>query len=224
MLICKFCNKEFISNNNGGLVKHENGCIQNPNRILYKNNFNDFNSNRKLGKVQGSNQYIKSKILGLPKPILPIESRKKISEANKSRIYTDEMRKRKSDIMKEVVKKYPESYSSNNVCGRTKSIEYNGIKLNGNWELHTVKWLDSNNINWIRNSKYFEYFWNGKIHKYFPDFYLPEYDIYLEIKGYQRDRDIQKWKAVSNLVIFKKNEINLILKNKFNRAYIRSRS
>ena len=53
----------------------------------------------------------------------------------------------------------------------------------------------------------FEYEWENKIHLYFPDFYLPDYDIYIEVKGYERERDRCKWKVVPNLLVLKKKEI-----------------
>jgi hypothetical protein len=34
----------------------------------------------------------------------------------------------------------------------------------------------------------------GKSHRYFPDFYLPETEEYIEIKGYKTERDEAKWK------------------------------
>lgn len=36
-MFCKFCSKEI--SNKGGLKKHENGCVNNPNKIIYKSNF-----------------------------------------------------------------------------------------------------------------------------------------------------------------------------------------
>lgn len=56
---CEFCNKEI--NNKGGLVKHEKGCVKNPNRILYKSNFEGYNEKVKSGVIKGSNQFTKAK-------------------------------------------------------------------------------------------------------------------------------------------------------------------
>lgn len=109
------------------------------------------------------------------------------------------------------IEKNPEAYSTNNVCGRTKIVEYNGFKLNGGWELSVAKWLDENNIEWTNKiEKGFEYLWEGDIHLYFPDFYLPKHDTYIEVKGYERERDKCKWKSLNNLIVLKKNEIKKI--------------
>ena len=40
--------------------------------------------------------------------------------------------------------------------------------------------------------KGFKYEWNG-IRTYFPDFYLPDKNIYVEVKGYKTERDAAKW-------------------------------
>ena len=114
--------------------------------------------------------------------------------------------------MKKTVEKYPDSYTKNNVVGRVKNIIYNGIKLKGNWEVIVAKWLDKNEIKWEHETKSFDYEWNG-IRKYYPDFYLPDFDLFIEVKGYQTERDLHKWESVKNLVVFKLDEIKKIKNN-----------
>ena len=123
---------------------------------------------------------------------------------------SDEEKLHRSESMKKAVENHPDSYTKNNVVGRVKNIEYNGTKLKGSWELLVAKWLDSFNIRWEHELKGFKYEWRGGIRTYYPDFYLPEFDLYLEIKGYERERDRAKWKAVSNLIVFKLKEIKEI--------------
>jgi hypothetical protein len=112
--------------------------------------------------------------------------------------------------MKIVVKNNPDSYSVNNVSGRAKIYEHNGVKLKGTWEVKIATILDKYNIKWSNDIKPFNYYWNNNWHLYFPDFYLEEYDIYIEVKGYQRDRDIEKWKVLDNLIVIKKYDIKKI--------------
>ena len=57
--------------------------------------------------------------------------------------------------------------------------------------------------------------WNNSEHIYFPDFYLPEYNYYIEVKGYQRERDLYKWQSVEHLIIIKQKEIENIRNNKY---------
>jgi len=115
--------------------------------------------------------------------------------------------------MQKVVRDNPESYNSKNVCGRVKNIDYNGFTLKGNWELLVAKFLDSKGIKWTNIVEPFTYIWKGSKHLYFPDFYLLERDEYIEVKGYERPKDVEKWKVVSNLRIIKLKEINNIKNN-----------
>lgn len=58
-------------------------------------------------------------------------------------------------------------------------------------------------------------FGKDDVHLYFPDFYLSDYDIYIEVKGYKRERDICKWNAVKNLLVITKLEMKHINDNDF---------
>ena len=162
---------------------------------------------------KGTNQFIKAKELGLPKLVVSEETRKKLGKAFRGHKHSDEAKNKISKSIKNAIKNHPESYSSSNVNGRVKHYEYNGFKLDGSWELEVAKYLDSKNIKWEKPSKGFEYEWNNSVHIYFPDFYLPDFDYYIEVKGYQRDRDLYKWKVVDKLIIIKANEIKEIRNN-----------
>lgn len=213
-MTCKYCNKE--CKNSNSLRNHERLCKNNPNRQIPKNNFIKYNQYRKENFVKGTNQYIKARKLGLPIPEVSYETKKKLSESRKNKLLSEEHKKRISEGMHKAVSKYPESYSSCNINGRVKIYEYNGVKLNGKWELEFAKYLDENKIVWERPKVGIEYIWNNNIHLYFPDFYLPEFDIYVEVKGLIRDKDYCKWKNIKNLILIQKNEIIAIRKNKFN--------
>lgn len=63
---------------------------------------------------------------------------------------------------------------------------YNGIYCDSSWELCYVVYCNENNIKISRNKNYFEYLYEGKIHKYYPDFILED-GTYVEIKGYSND-------------------------------------
>ena len=161
-----------------------------------------------LGK-QGSNQFIK----GTAKPMTEA-GREVIRQTNKKRIWTTESRKKHSASMKRAVENNPEAYTSSN-RGRTKQIEYNGIKFHGNWELNFYKWCETNNVTCIRNSQGFPYIWKGN-RTYFPDFYLPVEDVFVEVKGYKTDRDSAKWDQFpKTLIKIFKSDIILIEQNNF---------
>lgn len=96
--------------------------------------------------------------------------------------------------------------------GRCKTYEHNDLFLQGTWELSVAKSMDLENIDYTNRLKPFEYEWKNGVHLYYPDFYLPKYDLYIEVKGYEVERDHAKWKAVPNLVVLRQPEINRIKK------------
>ena len=126
---------------------------------------------------------------------------------------TDENRLKVSEGMKRAVLKHPESYTSSN-RGRVKQIIIDDVKLHGSWEAIFYIWAKENNLKPNRCLKGFDYFWNGKIRKYFPDFYLPDLNLYVEVKGYETEQDREKWKQFpERIIVLKKNEIQEIKKD-----------
>ena len=70
-----------------------------------------------------------------------------------------------------------------------KHIKYRDIWMRSTWEAKYAKYLDENNIDWQYESKTFDL---GES-TYTPDFYLPEKDLYIEIKGYWRGKAKEKF-------------------------------
>lgn len=70
-------------------------------------------------------------------------------------------------------------------------------------ELEFAKLLDEHNIRWVKNSTTSFSFVDrsGKSRKYYPDFYLPDFDHWVEIKGrrYLREDDDLRLAAVGNI-------------------------
>lgn len=195
---CKFC--AFVGKNSNSIAQHEIYCKSNPNR---RQKIPSYGMKGKKGK--GSNQYIK----GTAKE-LTIEQRNRWAES--TRKYFIEYWKNPDNIekaklrMRKAVKLHPESYTASN-RGRTKQIIYEGIKFQGSWELKFYKWCKDADILCERNTKGFNYEWNGT-RTYYPDFYLSEYDVFVEVKGYKTDRDEAKWNQFSNkLILVQKSDI-----------------
>lgn len=186
-MICSFCKKSYTHTNiryrSSALKNHQSRCSQNPNKVLQK----------------AKN---------------PEDVRKKLSEKSREFYSKEENRKKHSLIMKKAVMDYPESYSDKNIVGRSKHFTIDGIRYNSSWEYEVSKYLTENNIKWQRSKLIPEkYLWNNSWHLYFPDFYLDEYDCYIEVKGYETERDRQKWKYSSKkVVVIKQKEIDLIRK------------
>jgi hypothetical protein len=217
---CVYCNK--LCKNDNSLRNHQRLCKLNPNRqILPSNlNLNGWREKVSMGLAMVSNQHTKAKERG-EVVVVSEETKRKIGNAVRGRQMPIEEIERRKIAMKKAVLQNPNSYTANNVSGRTPIIEYNGFKLKGSWELETAKWLDRNNIKWTNILDGFEYDWNGSTHLYYPDFYLTEIDYYIEVKGYERERDRAKWKVVKNLTIIKKNEIDMIKNNTYQLLHIR---
>lgn len=68
-----------------------------------------------------------------------------------------------------------------------------------------AKRLTEIGVLWERdNKRFFNYIdIDGNKRKYYPDFYLPNYDLYLECKGYWTDKVIHKMKDVQIRNTFK---------------------
>ena len=84
---------------------------------------------------------------------------------------------------------------------------YNGIWFDSSWEVTVAKELDANNIKWNRPTVGF--IWNDEGRKYYPDFYLPDYNVYLDPKNpYLQIQDKQKLEAAQ-----KRNNIRVLMLN-----------
>lgn len=212
--ICKYCGK--ICKNKNSLAQHEIRCKENPNKIKIVSNFVEYNDSIKNGERKASNQFIKAKELGLPIPKMSDETKQKISNVWKGRKHTKEAKEKISKTMQQVVKDKPDSYNGVNINGKVKKYKYKNVSLDGTWELTFAQYLDKNNIKWERPNKGIEYIWENTTHIYYPDFFLVDYNIFVEIKGFQTSRDIAKWKMINNLIVIKQNEIKQIQNNEYN--------
>lgn len=192
ILKCKYCGKE--CKNKNSLVQHEIRCKENPNKIDTSNSWNNKNRqvwNKGLTKEtskslqKASETYKKNRELGLhksiPNPMNNPNSRKKLSETC--------LRKSKEGTW-------------HTSLAKSMHINYNGVDLHGSWEFKYAKFLDFNNIRWERCKDRFPYTYKNKLHYYTPDFYLPEDDKYIEIKGYITDKDYAKWKQIPKNISF----------------------
>ena len=88
--------------------------------------------------------------------------------------------------------------------------------IQGSWEKKAVEFFNNNKINWERNNKGFKYKFEKIERTYFPDFYLKDLDIFVEVKGYETKKDKAKWKYFPlKLIILRKKEIESLNINLF---------
>lgn len=206
MIECRFCQR--VSKNKNSLINHERLCKENPNRqildvwYLKKNNPNP------------ENQYSKAEKLGLPRPTMSVETRKKISDCSRLQQWTTERKQRHSERMKSAVLSNPDSYTSSN-RGRTRQITVDGIKFQGQWEVDFYLWTKKNGLRVERPKNGFLYEYNG-LRTYYPDFYIPSLSVYVEIKGYETEKDKAKWgKFPHRLIVLRQKDIDKIRKDNF---------
>ena len=207
METCPYCSKQYKTIN--ALRSHKGYCKSNPNSVEHPAKRRTGKNNPMYGK-KTSNQFTSN-----PNFEVSTETKQKISKALKGKKWSKDRKEKHSKIMSEIVKNKPESYRHGNKGGRTKIYEYKGYKLRGTWELKVAMYFDSIDIKWTNHVKSFSYVYKGKERQYYPDFYLPDYNMYVEVKGYETERDKHKWLVVENLKVIKKAEINKIDKGTY---------
>ena len=207
-LTCQFCGKE--CKNRNSLCNHERLCKLNPNRQMTKY--------EKYGPITGFNS--KGRVAwnnGLTKET--DERVKKISESEQAyyknhdgtflgRSHTAETKNKLSIYAQNRCKKL-----GTNLCGKGKRGIYKGILCQSSWELAWVLYQMDNGVNFIRNTQYFYYSFDGETKLYYPDFYLPEIDIYVEVKGYYDKKSqakVEQFKG--NIIVLQLNDMKPILK------------
>ncbi len=72
------------------------------------------------------------------------------------------------------------------------------VSMDSTWEVACAQRLDALGIRWIRNpSMKLKYTTRGcRARNYIPDFYLPDHDVYIEVKGYWTEAARHKMKDV----------------------------
>ena len=99
----------------------------------------------------------------------------------------------------EAKQKISRALSINNKGGRCKWYEVSGQKVQGTWERDFAVRLDEMGIAWkkiTQKKDTLQYTMNDKTRHYSPDFYLEEFDTYIEIKGRWWGDDKKKMECV----------------------------
>lgn len=162
--ICKHCNETFDLSDkaSGWMANHSRWCQKNPKRLLYSENLVKARNSKK----NFNNQYTYGAVISE-------ETKEKQRLASTGRKHTEEAKQK----IKE------KALSSKHRRLRKGVVEYKGILLDSSWELALARRLDDIKINWIRPEPLEWIDENNLIHNYFPDFYLIDFDIYLDPKN-----------------------------------------
>jgi hypothetical protein len=112
------------------------------------------------------------------------EARKKVSESRKKLFLNPEFKKKHADMVR---KAWSDGKFEGVRTGQCKWFEYkhsNGkiYKLQGTWELAFIKWLDKNNMKFECHKKWIPYILNGKKKNWYPDFYVYQWNAYIDVK------------------------------------------
>ena len=110
-----------------------------------------------------------------------------LSCSGKGRIISERTRERISKVMCEKAKggyQHVGFYKALDCLG-------NSISVRGTWELLVANWLTEHKIDWRRGGR-LNYQKEGRSRYYSPDFYLPEQNLFIEVKGHFPSRDRKK--------------------------------
>lgn len=216
MKLCKYCGKEIetIKNKKRNIFCNiqcantfNNKNLNNKNLNNKKRNFSDeykliLKERIKIACLKYAEKYkgkTYEEIHGIEKAN---ELKKKISESligkSKGKALTLEKELERRKKISETMKNNPKAGGLREGSGRGVKTWYESkiagkVYLRSTYELEYAKWLDNNNVNWKQNSNSFEYFFNNKNRKYYPDFYLIDEDCYVETKGFKTEQDLIKW-------------------------------
>lgn len=175
------------------MANHTRWCDKNPKRAQYDNSA-ALKAMAVARQTSGiTNQYTKAKIEGSAIPESP--------NKGKPGHFAGKIH---SESTKAIIKE--KALQSDHRRLRRKMVEYNGVKLDSSWELALAKRLDAIGVKWIRPTPVKWVDNTGVAHNYFPDFFLPDFDLYLDPKNphaveVQKDKIEILTKQLTNLVI-----------------------
>ena len=186
---CEMCGISFVTKNLNWKIK----------KCCSKSCANMMNKSRELDKWQS---YQKINVI-----------RKKPNGWIKGQSFTEEgeiLRRKKNSIAAKL-----NTHGNYGGCkigsGRGKCGWYGGYYCQSSWELAWVIYYLDHNLKFKRNVEGFEYTFENKKHRYYPDFILED-GSYVEIKGYNSIQWEEKKKQFPHtLLIIGKEEIKLYL-------------
>ena len=204
--ICKFCGK--VCKNANSLRNHERLCKENPEH--QESSWIKFNKEHgawNKGLTKETDERVRKYGETFSERYKGTEEGKKVC----GHPHTDEYKQKMSKLAFE---RHLGGWHT------SKTIEYKETKLDSNYELEVAKTLDENQVKWERPTYFMWEDSNGLKHRYYPDFYLPDYNVYLDPKNdYLINNkskrfgitDVEKIKLVEN-----QNKIRIIILDKQN--------
>lgn len=199
--ICKFCGK--VCKNANSLRNHERLCKENPEQ--QESSWIKFNKERgawNKGLTKETDERVR-------------KYGETFSERYKGKVcghpHTDEYKQKMSKLAFE---RHLGGWHT------SKTIEYKETKLDSSYELEVAKTLDENQVKWERPTYFLWEDSNGLKHRYYPDFYLPDYNVYLDPKNDYLINNKSKRFGITDVekikLVEKQNKIRIIILDKQN--------
>lgn len=191
---CKHCNKDFDFDNTSQKANHSRWCNENPKSKQYRDNL-----------AHSRNSITKEARLRANEKIKQNWKNGKYDNADHGKSFRG-----KSHTAESKAKISKAALNSKHRRLKRNLINYKGILLESTWELELAKRLDAISVKWERPEP-LPYIKEGQTHNYFPDFYLPDYDLYVDPKNphacrVQSDKIEILMSTYSNIVILKSLE------------------
>lgn len=144
----------------------------------------------------------------------PEEVKRKISKSSRGKKLTKETKEKISRARCLAITNGIKSNFKGIKIYPLKNIKGESFKLRGSWEMNMGKFLNDKNILWVSGIR-IPYYNKESPKNYLPDFYLPDFDKYIEVKGWFSEKDKVKMKLVQDqnniciLMAFKNEMDNL---------------
>lgn len=167
---CKHCLNIFDLSDkpSGWMANHSRWCLENPKRDHYVKNNNDAG----IKSMQTTEARQKAAI-GIKKA----HREGKYKHVNHKTFLGRSHSEKSKRLMRD------KALQSNHRRLQRNIIEYRGVLLDSTWEFELAKRLDQLAIKWIRPEPLKWIDKQGLYHNYFPDFFLPDYNVYLDPKN-----------------------------------------
>jgi len=189
-LECVYCQRSFNNLTASERANHTRWCTQNP-------------------KANEFRESLVKRRTSLQTPELKEKTKQGVKAAHVRGCYKHVIRdgfkgKTHTEETKEIIKR--KALASNHRRLKKRTAVYRGVLLDSSWELALAQRLDELNVKWIRPNPVQWQDEEGTFHHYFPDFYLPEFDLYLDpknpaaIKAQKKKLEILK-KTLPSLII-----------------------
>ena len=194
-LFCRFCNKQ--CKNLNSLKNHEVRCKQNENRLTISNHLtkwckkNNYSWNRGLTKE--TDERVKRNAENISESL----------KGEKNPFYGKHHSKKTKRLLSKKMKEYSHLNAKRNSWA--KMGWYDNIWMMSTYELAYYIYIRDLGENIIRCTDRFMYKYLNEFHYYTPDFIVN--NNYIEIKGYETEKDFAKYEAVNNLIVLRYDEI-----------------